>query len=77
MKWERPRQKRWTLSGKLENLLKTQKLGGLGIRNIDKFSRALRLRWMWYNWDSHEKHLKKLLKVQDATTQRIILLLNL
>jgi hypothetical protein len=25
--------------------------GGLGIKDLDKFGRALRLRWLWYNWD--------------------------
>ena len=25
--------------------------GGLGIIELDKFSRALRLRWLWYSWD--------------------------
>lgn len=29
--------------------------GGLGILNLDKFARALRLRWLWYEWRSPEK----------------------
>jgi hypothetical protein len=24
--------------------------GGLGILNLDKFARALRLRWLWLHW---------------------------
>lgn len=27
------------------------KYGGLGIRNMQLFSRALRLRWLWYEWN--------------------------
>lgn len=30
------------------------KNGGLGIKDLDLFSRALRLRWMWYAWDTRE-----------------------
>jgi hypothetical protein len=30
-------------------------LGGLGILNMDKFARALRLRWPWLAWTSPEK----------------------
>ncbi len=29
--------------------------GGLGILNLDKFARALRLRWLWHEWRSPEK----------------------
>jgi hypothetical protein len=28
-----------------------RRLGGLGIKDLDKFGRALRLRWLWHNWD--------------------------
>jgi len=29
--------------------------GGLGIIDLEKFSRALRLRWLWYSWDDRAR----------------------
>jgi exonuclease III len=29
--------------------------GGAGIINMDKFSRALRLRWLWFEWDERDR----------------------
>lgn len=29
--------------------------GGLGIKDLVLFSRSLRLRWMWFSWDSRER----------------------
>ena len=29
--------------------------GGLGIIELDKFSRALRLRWLWFQWTNPER----------------------
>ena len=26
--------------------------GGLGIKDLECFSRSLRLRWLWFQWDS-------------------------
>jgi len=34
--------------------------GGLGIIELDKFSRALRLRWLWYSWDDTSRPWKGL-----------------
>lgn len=31
------------------------KYGGLGIRNLEKFGRALRLRWLWYSWTQPQR----------------------
>jgi hypothetical protein len=32
--------------------------GGLGIKDLDKFGRALRLRWLWHSWDAQERPWK-------------------
>jgi hypothetical protein len=44
-----------------------RRLGGLGIKDLDKFGRALRLRWLWHNWDIVDQPWKNLLKLQDKT----------
>jgi hypothetical protein len=35
----------------------------LGITDFDRFSRALRLRWLWHHWDHIDRPWKNLLKV--------------
>jgi hypothetical protein len=45
--------------------LRPKNLAGLGINDIEKFGRALRLRWLWFGWDSHPRQWKHLLTIQD------------
>jgi hypothetical protein len=49
----------------------SMKWGGLGIKDLDKFGCALRLRWLWHHWDTKEKPWKHLLKVQDHTNRHL------
>jgi hypothetical protein len=46
-------------------------LGGLGIKDLDKFGRALRLRWLWFSWDTQARPWKKLLKFRDKTDRAL------
>jgi hypothetical protein len=39
--------------------------GVLGIKDLDKFSRALRLRWLWQHCDIHDRQWKNLVSMQD------------
>jgi hypothetical protein len=42
-----------------------KRLGGVGIKDPEKFSTALRLRWLWYGWGHKERPWKQLLKIDD------------
>jgi hypothetical protein len=46
-------------------------LGGLGIKDTEKFGRALRLRWLWFSWDIHPRQWKHLLTIQDPTDKAL------
>lgn len=48
-----------------------KKLGGLGITDIAKFNRALRLRWMWYSWDQQQRPWQGLLKIKDPVERHL------
>jgi hypothetical protein len=45
--------------------------GGLGIRDIDKLSRALHVRWLWHNWDNQNMHWKRLFKITESTDRAL------
>jgi hypothetical protein len=38
-----------------QKCMRPKKLGGLGIKDLEKFNRALRLRCLWFNWDQKER----------------------
>jgi hypothetical protein len=59
------------LFGELVDMSQTQVSGGLGIKNIDKFSKALRLKWLCHKWDPKERHWKKLLKSHDEPVKAL------
>ncbi|GJN41395.1 hypothetical protein PR202_gn00766 [Eleusine coracana subsp. coracana] len=41
-----------------QTYLLPKKWGGLGIKDLEKFSRALRMRWLWHSWDHTTKPWK-------------------
>jgi hypothetical protein len=48
-----------------------RELGGLGIKDLEKFGRALILKWLWYGWDNVEKPWKHILKIDDYTERQL------
>jgi hypothetical protein len=44
---------RWQMQGKLGLL--SHKAWGLGIRDLEKFGRGLRIRWLWFQWKCPDK----------------------
>ena len=54
--------------------MRPKKWGGLGIKDSDKFGRALRLHWLWYNWDCRERPWKSLLHHQDKVDRQLFFL---
>jgi hypothetical protein len=38
-----------------EKVQKPKRLGGLGILDLELFGRALRLRWLWYQWTEPDR----------------------
>jgi hypothetical protein len=48
-----------------------KRLGGLGFKDLDKFNRALRLRWLWHQWDVKDKPWKDILKMKDDTVSQL------
>jgi hypothetical protein len=51
--------------------MRPKKLGGLGIKDLEKFGRALWLRWLWHNWDHNDRPLKQLLQITDDTDRQL------
>jgi hypothetical protein len=46
---------RRTLPRKLADSLYPKDLGGLGILDLERLARALRLRWFWFQWKHNNK----------------------
>jgi hypothetical protein len=54
-----------------ETCMRPKRSGGLGIKDLENFSRAFRLRWPWHQWDLKEKPWKQLLKVTDSKDRQL------
>jgi hypothetical protein len=56
---------------KWKTCTRPRKLGGLGIKDLDRFGRALRLRWLWHYWDIVDRPWKSLLCFFDKTDRAL------
>jgi hypothetical protein len=54
-----------------QTCLRPKRWGGLG-KDLEKFGRAIRLRWMWHKWDCKERHWKHLLKIHDPIDKELL-----
>lgn len=43
----------------------------LGIKDLERFGRALRQRWLWYKWDNRARPWQKLLKITDPLDREL------
>jgi hypothetical protein len=44
----------------------------LGIKELKKFSRALKMRWLWYMWDQKERPWKGIFIITDLTDRQLL-----
>jgi hypothetical protein len=51
--------------------IRHKKWGTLGIKDLDKFGRALRLHWLWHSWDECDRSWKNLLRHHDQTDRAL------
>jgi hypothetical protein len=51
--------------------IRPKKWGTLGIKDLDKFGRALRLHWLWHSWDECDRSWKNLLRHHDQTDRAL------
>lgn len=54
-----------------QTCLRPKRLGGLGLKNLELFSRALRLRWLWHHWDHIAKPWKNLMHIRDKADREL------
>jgi hypothetical protein len=54
-----------------QTCLRPKKWGGLGIKDLEKISRAVQLRWLWHHWDTKDKPWKHLFKVTDTMDRQL------
>ena len=62
----------WPLPSKMEQRIKAENLWGLGILDLDLFSKALRLRWLWYKWVSPDRHWVNVVDTNTNTNADLI-----